>query len=66
VAAIPDAVLDRLLVRGSPPARRARVREYLDAGVDTVLLALQSGEADPDRRREVLRGALGALAPAAG
>jgi hypothetical protein len=45
---------------------RARVREYLDAGVDTVLLALQSGEADPDRRREVLRGALGALAPAAG
>jgi probable F420-dependent oxidoreductase len=66
VAAIPDAVLDRLLVRGSPPAMRARVREYLDAGVDTVLLALQSGEADPDRRREVLRGALGALAPAAG
>ncbi len=66
VTAIPDAVLDRLLLRGSPHAMRARVRDYLDAGIDSVFVALHSSEAEPDRKRQVLREALRALAPAAG
>jgi probable F420-dependent oxidoreductase len=63
VAAIPEAVLDALTLRGSPEAIRARVREYLDAGIDTAFLSLQSAEPDPARKRELMRGAMQALAP---
>ena len=63
VAAIPDSVLDELTLRGSPEAIRARVREYLDAGIDTAFLSLQSSEPDPARKRERMRGAIQALAP---
>lgn len=66
VTAIPEAILDQLLLRGSPEAMRARIRRYLDAGIDTVFLSFQSAEADPARRREVVRTAMRALAPAAG
>jgi probable F420-dependent oxidoreductase len=63
VAAIPDPVVSELILRGTMPEVRARIRRYLDAGLDTVFLALQTSEPDPDRKREVLRGALRALAP---
>ena len=63
VTAIPEAVLDELTLRGSPATVRARVREYLDAGIDTAFLSLQSSEPDPGRRRERLRGAIQSLAP---
>jgi probable F420-dependent oxidoreductase len=66
VAAIPEAVLDQLLLRGSPERMRARVRQYLDAGIDTIFLSLQTSESDPARKREVVRNAMRALAPAAG
>ncbi len=65
VAAIPEAVLDQLLLRGSPERMRARVRQYLDAGIDTIFLSLQSSETEPARRREVVLSAMRALAPAA-
>ena len=39
VAAIPAAVVDELIVRGSLPAIRARVQRYLDHGIDTAFLA---------------------------
>jgi probable F420-dependent oxidoreductase len=64
LAAIPERVVDDLLLRGSPDAIRARIRRYLDAGIDTVFLALQSSEPDPQRRREVQLDAMRALAPA--
>lgn len=35
LAAIPDAVVDDLIVHGSPAACRARIQEYFDAGVTT-------------------------------
>lgn len=63
VTAIPSSVVDELLLRGSPAAIRARVRQYLDAGMDTVFLSLQTAEPDPDRKRPILRDALRALAP---
>jgi probable F420-dependent oxidoreductase len=64
VAAIPEHVIDALLLRGPIEAIRARVRDYLDAGVDTAFVALQSSAPDAARRRSSLRGALRALAPA--
>jgi probable F420-dependent oxidoreductase len=66
LAAIPSHVVDDLISRGSVEAIRSRIRRYLDAGVDTAFLSLQTSESDPTRRREVLRSALRALAPAAG
>jgi alkanesulfonate monooxygenase SsuD/methylene tetrahydromethanopterin reductase-like flavin-dependent oxidoreductase (luciferase family) len=65
VAAIPEAVLDELTLRGSPETIRARVRQYLDAGIDTAFLSLQSSEPDAARRRQRLHEAMRALAPAA-
>jgi probable F420-dependent oxidoreductase len=38
--AIPDDVVDELLVHGSPDACRERVREYVAAGLDTPVLAV--------------------------
>jgi probable F420-dependent oxidoreductase len=65
VAAIPAEAVDDLIPRGSSAAIRQRVQRYLDAGLDTAFLSLHSSEPDPARRREVLLGALRALAPSA-
>jgi probable F420-dependent oxidoreductase len=46
LAAIPDAVVDELVVHGSPEVCRARIREYFDNGVTTSSLALLP--LDPD------------------
>ena len=40
---IPDEVVDDLIVHGSPEACRARVREYVENGLTTPILALVSG-----------------------
>lgn len=63
VAAIPERVMDDLLLRGSVPAIREGIQRYLDAGVDTAFLLLQSSEPNPARKRELLRTAMRALAP---
>ena len=42
---------------------RAHVRRYLDAGVDTAFLQLQSFESDLTRKRQALLEGLHALAP---
>jgi probable F420-dependent oxidoreductase len=65
VAAIPDEVVSALIPRGSMDEIRARVRQYFAAGLDTAFLSLHTTEPDPARRREVLLGALRALAPSA-
>ncbi|MBI4635952.1 MAG: LLM class F420-dependent oxidoreductase [Candidatus Rokubacteria bacterium] len=64
VAAVPAKVVDDLILRGSMEAIRARVRRYMDAGIDTAFLSLQTSEQDPLRRCEILLTALRALAPA--
>lgn len=63
VAAIPERVLDELSLRGRAHDIRAGVRRYLEAGVDTVFLALLSSEPDPARKREIVLSAMRALAP---
>jgi probable F420-dependent oxidoreductase len=40
VAAVPDEVVDDLIVHGSPEACRARIRQYFDNGVTTSSLAI--------------------------
>jgi len=63
VAAVPPAVVDELIMRGPLPAIRARVQRYLDLGVDTAFLQLQTNDPDPARRRALMLDALRALAP---
>jgi probable F420-dependent oxidoreductase len=64
VAAVPERVMNDLIIRGSMDAIRAHVQRYLDAGVDTAFLALSTLEQDPARRRAIQLDALRALAPA--
>ena len=56
-AAIPDEVVDELIVHGTPEQCRAHVERYVENGVDTPVLALLPLGVDP---REASR----ALAPA--
>jgi probable F420-dependent oxidoreductase len=60
LAAIPDAVVDELVVHGSPEVCRTRIQEYFDSGVTTSSLALLP--LDPD---VTFWDAARALAPAA-
>ena len=46
VAAIPDEVVDELVVHGSPEACRRRIQQYFDNGVTTSSLAMM--RLDPD------------------
>jgi probable F420-dependent oxidoreductase len=61
LAAIPDELVDELVVHGSPAVCRARIQEYFDNGVTTSSLAIMP--LDPElRHAEAVR----ALAPSAG
>jgi probable F420-dependent oxidoreductase len=64
VAAVPERVMNDLIIRGSMETIRAHVQRYLDAGVDTAFLALSTLEQDPARRRAIQLDALRALASA--
>jgi probable F420-dependent oxidoreductase len=64
VSAVPELVMNDLIIRGSIGEIGAHIRRYLDAGIDTAALALSTGEQDPVRRRAILREATRALAPA--
>ena len=63
VAAIPASVIDELILRGSVDNIHAHVKRYMDAGVTTAFLQLQSFEKDPAVKRDRLLKALRALAP---
>jgi probable F420-dependent oxidoreductase len=56
LAAIPDSVVDRLIVHGSPEACRAHIQRYIDNGVTTAALAIMNFGID-------VREAVGQLAP---
>ena len=63
VSAVPEDVMNDLIIRGSMSEIAAHVRRYLDAGIDTAALALSTAEEDPTRRRSILLDAVRALAP---
>ncbi len=65
VAAIPERVIDELVGRGPLAEIRKRVRRYMDNGLDTAFLSLMTTEADPERKRALLREAIRTLAPSA-
>jgi alkanesulfonate monooxygenase SsuD/methylene tetrahydromethanopterin reductase-like flavin-dependent oxidoreductase (luciferase family) len=46
LAAIPDEVTDSLVVHGDPDTCRAHIERYVEAGVDTPVIALLDPEAD--------------------
>ncbi len=49
VSAIPDEVVDALIVHGSPPACREHVQRYVDNGVTVPVLAVLPGADDLER-----------------
>ena len=55
LAAIPDAVVDELIIHGPPEACREHIARYVENGVDTPVLQLMGAD-DP-------RAAMRALAP---
>ena len=61
LAAIPDSLVDELIVHGSPAQCRAQIQRYFDNGVTTSSLAIQS--LDPDLH---FWDAVRNLAPSAG
>lgn len=63
LAAIPDQAVQELTLRGSMADIRVHVQRYLDAGVDTAFLHLQTMHRDPQRKREAIMHAIRALAP---
>ena len=60
LAAIPDAVVDELLVHGAPAACRDRVAEFAEAGVTVPVMAVVP---PPDLTPRTLPGLLAALGP---
>ncbi len=66
VAAVPERVMNDLILRGSIDEIRKGVIRYLDAGVDTAFLQLATTESDPARRRQVTLEAIRGLAPGTG
>lgn len=64
VAAIPEQVIDELVIRGTEEEMRAHVLRYMEAGVDTAFLQFMTFETDPMRKRERILQAMRALAPA--
>jgi probable F420-dependent oxidoreductase len=65
-AAIPDEVVDELLVHGTPERCRERLAAYVAAGITTPVLALLPSEPAGDGARVVAPGVLADLAPRAG
>lgn len=63
VAAVPQEVMNDLIVQGSPDEMKAQVQRYFDAGVDTAFLQMQSFETDPAKKRENILNAVRNLAP---
>jgi len=53
LAAIPDAVVDDLIVHGSPAACRARIQRYFDAGVTTSSIMILPLDPELDHRAAI-------------
>jgi len=63
VAAVPERVMNDLILRGSIEEIRKGVIRYFDAGIDTAFLQLATTESDPARRRQMTLDTLRGLAP---
>lgn len=48
MAALPDSVVDELVVHGTAEQCKARITEYMDKGIDTAAIAIVSGSGTTD------------------
>ena len=64
VAAVPQSVIDELILGGPVDEVHAHVERYMEAGVSTAFLQLQSFAKDPAVKRQRLLQAVRDLAPA--
>jgi hypothetical protein len=55
LAAIPDSLVDDLIVHGTPEACRAHVARYVANGVTTPALAILPADRDPASVRQAMR-----------
>lgn len=65
VSAIPEPVVNDLIVRGTAAERVAQVKRYMEAGVDTAFMHLLTHETDEARKADVVLRALREMAPSA-
>jgi probable F420-dependent oxidoreductase len=63
IAALGDEVVDDLIIRGTAEEMRARVQEYMDAGIDTIFPWLFSAEAEPEAAKAAILRGMRQLAP---
>jgi probable F420-dependent oxidoreductase len=63
LGAISDATVDELIIRGTPAERRAHVKRYMAAGVDTAFMSFSTSEPDPERRTKLVIQAIRDHAP---
>lgn len=61
--AVPPALINELMIRGTPEQRNEHVRRYMEAGVDTAFLSFGTSEPDPEKRYEIVMRALRDMAP---
>ena len=48
LAALPDSVIDDLVIHGTGAQCKARINEYMDRGVDTAAIAIVMGSGTSD------------------
>jgi probable F420-dependent oxidoreductase len=65
VADVPAKVIDDLIIHGTAEERRAHVKRYMDAGVDTAFLQFFSAEQDPEKKRAKIMQAIKEMSPSA-
>ena len=65
VREVPEEVINDLIIWGSPEERRAHVKRYMDAGVDTAFLQFFTAEQDPEKKRERILQAIREMSPSA-
>jgi probable F420-dependent oxidoreductase len=65
VAEVPQSAIDDLIIHGSAEERRAHVKRYMDAGIDTAFLQLFTAEQDPEKKRAKILQGVREMAPAA-
>jgi probable F420-dependent oxidoreductase len=63
LAAVPGSALSDFFITGTPEERRAHVRRYFAAGLDTAYLLFMSNEPDLDRRRSIVMQGIRDMAP---
>ena len=63
LAALPRKTMDELIIQGGVEERRAHVKRYMDAGVDTAFMTFTTAATDPAERAKIIKQAIRDHAP---